>query len=402
MRIFYFCNIADDSTRTRRAITSDSPAALRKVEGVYRAWSSTGNAFTVISDGRGTIPGLGDFTRFPRERTTLPSGMVIEYASSLRLRWLAHLYSAFSIGTAALKTVPSHDAVAVFYNAEPHCLLALALLRLRGTPCLLDIEDGLDVPWLSIRGFVYRLCFAAFRWSCCGGFAASSKLASVLPGGDGIVISGVTDATEKQAARDWDSARLQVLFSGTLNDATGVPLFLETLNWLRAHAPESLSRLHFVICGQGPMLPDLLAIAEDSEQASIEVLGRVSFARYAALLAESHVALSLKLPRTHYDEQTFPSKTIEIASSGALLVTTPISDVPTLFAASGAVLLNDATAEELGNALISIEADRIAASVRAATCAEHIRSTLGPAETGQRIHDYIKRLVRPASPSKRV
>src|SRR5207237_143858 len=122
-----------------------------------------------------------------------------------------------------------------------------------------------------------------------------------------------------------------VHFGGSLLRETGLELFRAAVELIEHEAPESA--LRFVVTGSAAPgalagMPPRVAVAAGLDQP-----------RYRALLDSVDVSLSLKLPSSEMGQTTFPSKTIEIAAAGILLVATPIGDVPALFDDTQAVLL---------------------------------------------------------------
>jgi hypothetical protein len=72
------------------------------------------------------------------------------------------------------------------------------------------------------------------------------------------------------------------------------------------------------------------------------------------MLAEADVGLSLKMPGSNLVATTFPSKVVELASHGLLVLTTDVSDVGVLFNDDTAVVLRDATPGELASKIAGI------------------------------------------------
>jgi glycosyltransferase involved in cell wall biosynthesis len=86
----------------------------------------------------------------------------------------------------------------------------------------------------------------------------------------------------------------------------------------------------------------------------LDFRGNVSTGEYRQILQDSHLGLCLKLPSSSMGATTFPSKVVELASNGLLVVSTKVSDVPLILDNSCAFLLGEATAQALANALTEI------------------------------------------------
>ena len=81
-----------------------------------------------------------------------------------------------------------------------------------------------------------------------------------------------------------------------------------------------------------------------------ESLGRKA---YLDVLNSSHIGLSLRLAGYEMGETTFPSKVVEYAQHGLLVLTTRASDLPTLFGQE-ALYLEEESARALASLLASL------------------------------------------------
>ena len=395
MRMVYFANIVDDATRERRHITSDSPAAFRKVQGIALAWATTGNEFRVVSDGRGRISGRGSLEIFGSSEQRVDSNLTIWYGWLIHVRAIAHVVSAASLCMLALRQCNPTDTVAVFYNAEPHCVPTLIALRLRGVACMIDVEDGLDLEWNTLRGVLYGLSQKLFHFACIGGFAASNRLSQQLAGRPCLAVQGVASEPATAASRRWDTPQLHVVLSGTLSKDTGAELFAATVRELiRDPAFVTAHPIRFTVCGQGSHLEELEELASNCGSDILRVLGRLSFDDYRALLDEAHVGLSLKLPDTHYGNSTFPSKTFELVSSGLFLVSTTVSDVPRLFSREDCEFIDEPSPSSLAKALLALERDREHLKTRAERATRRLHASMGPRAVGERMLAHVTAVLR--------
>lgn len=94
--------------------------------------------------------------------------------------------------------------------------------------------------------------------------------------------------------------------------------------------------------------------AAGSLRGTLEFRERVSAREYEALLETLHIGLCLKMPNNSMGQTTFPSKVIQFATWGLLVVSQRVSDVPALFPEDGAYLLDGVTPEVLAEALSQI------------------------------------------------
>jgi glycosyltransferase involved in cell wall biosynthesis len=245
---------------------------------------------------------------------------------------------------------------AVWYNYQAHYVFALILARVLRLRCILDLEDGLRSDDGSFRHRVDGLLLKLHVGLCGGGaMLACRQLAHQAAAARTFVCYGVVEAGH--AERDWSASRLQVLLGGSLLRNTGADLFLDALSVLSRDSPQTLTRLRFVVTGFGDRAARLESAALSDFAECLRFRGRVTGREYAAILEASHVGLCLKLPSSPMGVTTFPSKVVELAAQGLLVVSTRVSDVPVLFDGSSAVLLEHATADALAKVLTSIAQD---------------------------------------------
>ena len=135
---------------------------------------------------------------------------------------------------------------------------------------------------------------------------------------------------------------------------------------MRSAGSEWCRRLCFVVTGQGDCAEQFRALAAQPGFPHVEFCGRTTDAEYAAILQRTHVGLALKPSAGLLAHSPFPSKVVELASAGLLVVSTAISDVRLVLGA-GAVYLEDERPAALVAILRSVVEQRSwAAAVAAA------------------------------------
>lgn len=387
MRLIYLCNALDERTRAERSITSDSPAATQKVLQVTSALRKSGVGALVLSLGRGRQQGSGKWysTKVAREM-----GVPIIYAPFFDFPVLTHLVSLISLLPLIWRLrLRRGSSVILAYNRLPHYLMAIEMARLLKVRRFLDLEDG-DVQdgATIIRRWLARVLSARFDRLCnAGGMLAARALSRQYAGQKTACCYGV--ASPVTVDRDWGAKPLVVLLGGTLQRTTGVQLFVDALRYLRASGRPGLGDIEFVITGKGVMAANLRALAEQDGVPRIRFLGSVSRDEYIGVVQEAHIGMALKLPSSDLADTTFPSKVVELASGGLLVLTTRVSDVPTLFREDGAVYLNNEDPKELAEKLLWLLENR-AVVARTAACGQaYIAEACSPQKVGQSLKTFF-------------
>jgi glycosyltransferase involved in cell wall biosynthesis len=357
MRIVYLCGALDEATRRARRIDAANLAATQKVFNFCRALRRAGHHASVLSLGRGRQNGSGEAHAARARRA---DGVAVIYARFVHTRWTTHLVSAFS--AAALvwrlhKRGPARDRITLIaYNRLWHYVPALVLARVLGMRCFLDLEDGFVTAGRATAGRIADKCGARLFDLLCsrGALLANTALAAQTSLRHRTVWYGVLPAIAAHA--DWTRTPLGVMFGGTLHEERGCRLFMDAVKSLMQSHPALREQLRFHVTGHGPMQAELAAFARDSD-GWVTFSGLAERAAYLELLGRSHVGLMLNLSSHEMSRTTFPSKVLEYAAAGLLVVSTPVSDVPRFFGAGAAMLLTAESPAALAKILAAIAAD---------------------------------------------
>lgn len=387
LRLIYLCNALDELTRAERNITSDSPAATQKVLQVASALRRSGAGAVVLSLGRGRQQGSGKWypAKVVRER-----GITIMYAPFFDFPVLTHLVSLFGLLPLIWRLRSRRGSSAILaYNRLPHYLAAMELARLLQFRRFLDLEDG-DVQegGAVFRRWLARVLSVRFDHLCNAGcMLAASALGRQYAGARTVCCYGV--ATPVPNDRDWEAKSLVVLLGGTLQRTTGAQFFCEAISHLRATARPGLDAIEFVVTGKGDMAASLQALATQEGLPKVHFLGSVSRADYIQAVQRAHVGMALKLPSSELADTTFPSKVIELASAGLLVLSTRVSDVPTLFREDGAIYLNSEDPHEFAERLLWLAKNKGAAARTAARGQAYIAETCSRENVGQLLMKFF-------------
>lgn len=387
LRLIYLCNAIDERTCLERSITSDSPAATQKVLQVTSALRKSRVRAVVLSLGRGRQQRSGKW--FPA-KVVREGGAPIIYAPFFDFPVLTHLVSLFGLLPLIWRLRSSRClSVILAYNRLPHYMAAMELARLLRLRRFLDLEDGdaKEEGSPEHRWFT-RVLSARFDHLCnAGGMLAASALGRQYTGQKAVCCYGV--ATPVPDYRDWDAKPLVVLLGGTLQRTTGAQLFAEAISHLRRSARPGLDAIEFVVTGKGEMAPSLQALAEQEGLPKVHFLGSVSRSDYIQAARRAHIGLALKLPSSDLADTTFPSKVIELAATGLLVLSTRVSDVPVLFREDGAIYLNGENPQELAERLLWLVEHRDEVARTAARGQAYIAEACSPEKVGQLLKSFF-------------
>lgn len=386
--VVYLSNAVDESIRSERAITTDSPAATNKVFAMAGAMRGVGMRCSVLSLGRGRQNGNG--IKHAATARRLEHGVVL-YAAFWQLPRLTHLVSSVSLAWLLTKLIRRHpDLCVLVYNRSYHYLLGLLLARMFGVRAYLDLEDGYNVEGRAvISSLKNALMRRLFGWLCPhGSIVANSGLVTQLDQLPAMVCHGIA-SDDKDPCQVWNAERLQVLFSGTLLEDVGAKLLLAALEILRRQYPDVVNKMHVVVTGKGPFADAFRNLAKQAPEwiSFGDALGR---AAYLDVLKSSHVGLSLRLADYQMGATTFPSKVVEYAQHGLLVLTTRASDVPTLFGET-ALYLDNETPEDLALLLASLPGRKTKLQAMSIEGRARVISTCSPAIVGRALKSLLVR-----------
>jgi glycosyltransferase involved in cell wall biosynthesis len=354
--VVYLSNAIDEAIKEERTITSDSPAASNKVFALSSAMRGVGIRCIVLSLGRGRQNGTG--IKHAAVVKRLEHGAII-YADFWHSPWLTHFVSFASLSWLLVKLIQRHSTLSILaYNRSYHYLPTLLIARLLGAKIYLDLEDGYIVEGRGIiRHLKNRLTRKLFSWLCPhGSIVANSQLAEQLKHPPKMICYGAVASSTWLYRKDWSSRSLQVIFSGTLLEEVGSKLLLTTIDILRCEYPEVVNKIHVVVTGKGPFAESFRGLANEAPE-WLSFKDSVRRVDYLNLLKSSHIGLSLRMSSHEMSATTFPSKVIEYAEYGLLVLTTRTSDVPLLFGDT-ALYLDQETPKDLAFLLSNLSERR--------------------------------------------
>jgi glycosyltransferase involved in cell wall biosynthesis len=382
--VLVVCNALDDITRMERRITTDSPAASRKVFLMAQALRLAGVRPIVLSLGRGRADGSGEtFVA----KVCRVGGVPTIYAPFSHRKGLSELLSLFGL-LGSLNRLALHSRrVIIFYNRIPAYLpLLLASSRL-GYRSFLDLEDGEVIAGRSLKERLARIVTPQFDRHCRDGSLLACSALEAMTTVRPVYCYYGTVVCDTDVPR-WQTDRITCLMSGTLAPDTGAPLLIEAIRRLRARRPDWVAGLCFEVTGKGECLSAFEQLATEPGLPRVLVHGRTSNARYIEILRSCEIGLALKPVGGTLADTTFPSKVIEFAGSGLLVLSTDISDVRHLLG-EGARYLERNDPELLIERLAAIATDRESAARCARLGRQVAEQHFAPSRAGEDLRQFL-------------
>ena len=384
-RLLVICNALDDVTRQERSITTDSPAASRKVLMLCQSLRMSGVNACILSLGRGRAGGrVGYFPGVPRR----VNGVPVIYMPFSTIPLLSELISLLSPLCIIFKFRKQTSKALIFYNRMAAYIPSLIASSFFGYKNVLDLEDGeVSVSHKKYTDFIKRLVVILFDKFCRNGaLLACNSLVALTSVRPALTYYGVV--TSKPVLEKRTSEHVTVLMVGTLCFDTGAELLIESIRQIRLTAPVWATKICIEVTGKGASLDSFIALASESGYPKIIVHGRTTDLQYIDILERGDVGLALKLNNGSLAHTTFPSKVIEFAAAGLLVVSTDISDVRQVLG-DGALYLMSNEPHDLIVLLEKIVNERESAINFAKIGSLNVQSLCSARTSGRRVSDFI-------------
>jgi len=372
-RLLIFCNAFDDETRIERGVMTDSPAGSRKVFQLALGLRKNRIRPWVLSLGRGRAGGKPGFFKGFAQRI---EGVPVIYAPFSTVPWLSELISVIAFVPIVFRLRKSQAKSALFYNRMLAYVPALLMCAFCGYRRFLDFEDGeFEIGRAKFNlGVLFKIALRALYDSLCssGVILACSALRGWTSIRPSICYYGT--ALGDTTSQRFQAEKLTILMGGALLPDTGADLLVQAIQMLRTTRPSWAKNLRFEVTGQGVSLERFRELELGNDVSPyVRVHGRTTDAKYREILARCDVGLALKLNYGALAQTTFPSKVIEYAAAGLLVLTTDISDVRYVLGDRGGLFIDQDDPELLCMSFFDVIADREKARAIAANGLERVR-----------------------------
>lgn len=339
----YLCGILDEETKAERGLEADSPAATKKVLDVTRALGMVISTTYVVSMGRGKQNSNRGNHNAKVCRLRGVTTVYAQYSPTPLYTYILSALSLIKIVFGLYKKASGKKIHIIAYNRQSLYLPALIVARLLSIKCYLDLEDAqlMGVSNKLVRQFM-KFYSNLYDYICqSGAILVSPTLIDRVKIHKKIVCYGVAEKKVAPSSSLHSDGLINIHFGGSLLRETGVDLLISAVAVLENNYPELKDKLKIHITGYGEKSLELEALSEGIYRDWVAFHGRVSQDKYHSILNNAHVALCLKLPSSEMGITTFPSKVLEIASHGKLLLATKLPQVQELFGDSGAYYIEE-------------------------------------------------------------
>jgi glycosyltransferase involved in cell wall biosynthesis len=384
-QLLIICNVLDDSTRTMRGITTDSPAASRKILMLCKSLKEAGIKTCILSLGRGRADGSLRYFRWHVRRL---NGITIIYLPFTHVPFFSELLSLIAPLFIIWKFRVCKSKAVLFYNRNAAYLAALFFSRLLAFRNILDLEDGevITNPRKLKLVFVWAIQKIYDLLCSNGALLACSTLTRYTAVRPTLNYYGVTGS--EYSAR-FESSSINVLYGGSLYPETGADLLIQAIKLMRSSKKKWVEQINFEVTGKGSSENGFFELSLDKSYPLVNYHGRTTDEQYLKILNYCDVGLALKLNDGPLAHSTFPSKVVEFAASGMLVVTTDISDVKNVLGDNGALFLVKDDPHYLMALLEKICLDSENAKKIAKNGCQKVRIECEPESSGRRIAKFL-------------
>lgn len=352
--VFIVSNAIDDATRIERHITTDSPAASRKVFMWGNLLHSPEVETTIISLGRGRCNRSSSFFK---SKVIKKGKAKVIFLPFSHVKYISEFLTFLSLPLLILslhRRERKKEKAVIFYNRHPAYLLGLMMSFTLGLRRFIDIEDGeISENVQGIKKIIQNVIIASYDKFCAHGAilacSALDKMTTIQPT---LCYYGYVQHME--LIPRFSKEKIHFLLSGTISEDTGSQILYEALLDIKNNDYHWKDKAVFEISGQGDGIDKFRLLNQETKQLQLIVHGRLSNDDYHKLLLRTDVGMALKPVKGELADTTFPSKVIEYANYGILVISTDISDVRKTLGENGAYYLSSNDPQSLVRHIESI------------------------------------------------
>jgi glycosyltransferase involved in cell wall biosynthesis len=389
LRIYYFGFVNTVGYCADRGLHLYVGAATNKMIAVAKSLRAKKVQAVLVTlpnlDGSNSISQVGGLSR--------RDGIPVIYFASHRYFFFRKCIGFFSFTLFSFKYIKPGERV-ILYNHALEYIFALFILRIRGVSVVQDIEDLPNRDEYGLRGILSRFAFfLTVKLTSSSKIVASEQIAKILGLQKYIVIYGICSRPMRSVGeKKWSDllrgGALRVHYGGSIKESTGSRLFCDTLLALDQTLSYSHRKIQFVCTGLGD-LSSVRAVQIRLVHLELEIYEGARPELFESLLRSCHLGLSLRLPTADYAHATFPSKVIEIASSGLALISTTVSDLELIFDERSAYFVREVQADYLSSLISDIANNPSLLRAHAEAAEQVVRSRFSEMIVGDSLKSFL-------------
>jgi hypothetical protein len=335
--LIYVCNALDDLTKIDREIKTDSSACTRKVFLNTQNLKSKNISPIILSLGRGK----SNYSfKYYKSKVSRINGVPIIYAPFFSFKIISKIVSFLWPLVLMLRFKKKiGNKVFLFWNRTPAYIPILIVSKILRFRNVLDLEDGAFYlkfsPLNNLKVYMMNKIYDSF---CSHALVTCNELKKNLKIKNVMCHYGFFEETVRNI-KFIHTEKINFHFGGTVSEITGANQLIKSIKILKKNNSKWLQKINFIITGNGDLINDFKLLSNCNIFPTVKVYDQLSYIDYVKVLRSCRVGLALKPKTGNLANTTFPSKVIEIANNGLLLLSTDISDVKQIFK-NGAVYTN--------------------------------------------------------------
>lgn len=328
MNVLYIGPFTTSSFRARHGeMNPHSLGGIRKVSLIIQALAQQGHQVVVLSSAILSNSRLAWRTPVREQLESANGSVTVIYPSALMLRPLGSLLNSFRAASLIRQLLAEFvpDA-AITYNSNLfESLSAKELVRLRGTPIILQIEDlplARQREWMNIKARLDQQCWDRMLNLASAFTAVNSFILDMLPGDKpkyllpGIIDQQLLECSQVRPVPFSGSQRTLGYFGG-LTPGKGLEVLLDLV-------PQLPSPWRLVMTGSGPLASNFELLSKQYPD-RLTFLGLVSDLQLYEAMCACDCTVIPREQIMNGGQGVFPFKAFEYLVSGSHVIAYPLA-----------------------------------------------------------------------------
>lgn len=360
-------NYTNSKVIEQRKLPAPNPAASSRMLRIAKSLESNDVKTAIVSSASAASIGFNkkiiDKTFFIEE-----DGIEIFFSSALTIPFLSFFWELISLPFLFLKMTRSNSVKAVvLYCYYPSALIVGFIAKYKKIKILEDLQDivtdqNISISDMSILDYLRqkfgKILMKSMLKISDVVIVPTIRFIKFIPKDKKVItISGCFDINDFSTPKELIKGKINILFSGLLNEEQGINLLFSTLSKLN-YIPNAFEKYKFTLCGYGF---DEIYIKDEIKKLNkldVEFLGYIDYGEYEKILLRSHICLALQNPEGIFGLLKTPSKAFEYMANGKMVIVSKVGDFSGL-PLNTVVLLENYNSEELFLIMNSLNFEKV-------------------------------------------